>query len=123
MDNQKALILFGHGSRDPEWAATLERIGRSVVRQAPQTRLATAYLEFTAPSLPQAAARLIGEGCRRIAVVPVFLARGGHLKHDLPMLMAELRQAHAQVDFELSPPLGEVDSVIEAMAAHVLTLR
>ena len=122
MEN-KALILFGHGSRDPEWAATLDRICHSVKERSPETRVETAYLEFTAPSLPESVARLAGEAYRRIVVVPVFLARGGHLKHDLPMLMAELRQAHAQVDFELSPPLGEVDSVIEAMAAHVLTLR
>ena len=123
MMEKKALILFAHGSRDPEWSVTLDRICRSIRESSPETRVEPAFLEFTAPSLPESVGRLIGEGYGRIVVVPVFLARGGHLKQDLPILMDELRQRYPGAVFELTAAIGEAESVIQAVAAHVLTLR
>ena len=123
MMEKKALILFAHGSRDPEWSATLERICRTIRGNSPETRVEPAFLEFTAPSLSESAERLITEGFNRIVVVPVFLARGGHLKQDLPVLMDELRQRHSGTVFELTAAIGEAESVIQAVATHVLSLR
>ena len=120
---KKAFILFAHGSRDPEWSTTFERIYRAIGAASPETRAELAYLEFTKPSLQEATARLVGDGYARIVVVPVFLARGGHLKQDLPLLMDELRQSHPQATFELAGAIGEEESVIQAIAAHVLTLK
>lgn len=121
MEN-KALVLFAHGSRDPEWATTLERICRSVRALAPEARVEPAFLEFGTPSLDDCAVGLIQTGYRKIIVVPVFLARGGHLKQDLPQLMDSLRQRYPDVVFELSAAIGEVDSVVNAMAMHIATL-
>ena len=118
----KALILFAHGSRDPEWAMTLQRICQSVRKFAPDTRVEPAFLEFGTPSLPDCAASLIASGFQRIVVVPVFLARGGHLKQDLPLLMESLRQRYPDTLFELSAAIGEVDSVVNAMAEHIAAL-
>ena len=117
-----ALILFAHGARFPEWADTLHRLCAAVRTRLPAGRVAPAFLEFMAPSLPDCVGTLVAEGFRRIVVVPMFLAQGGHLKEDLPKLLDELRLAHPQVTFELTGPIGEAEAVIQAMAAHVSTL-
>jgi sirohydrochlorin cobaltochelatase len=49
-------------------------------------------------------------------VLPMFLGAGGHVRKDLPLLMDELRAAHPQVVFNLHAAVGEIDSVVDAMA-------
>jgi sirohydrochlorin cobaltochelatase len=64
----------------------------------------------------------VPEGFDRIVIVPMFIAQGGHLKNDLPLILNELRQNNPDVLFELAGPVGEAESIVQAMAAHVLTL-
>lgn len=117
-----ALILFAHGSRDPEWAAPLRRVCALVRAQAPTLRVELAFLELMAPSLPETAAGLVDEGFARIVVLPMFIAQGGHLKHDLPQIIDELRAAYPQVHFEQAAALGDADAIVHAIVAHVLAL-
>jgi len=117
-----ALILFAHGSRDPEWASPLQRVCASVRAQAPALRVELAFLEFIAPSLHESALSLVAEGVDRIVVLPMFIAQGGHLKRDLPLLLDELRAQHPQTSFEQAAALGDADSIVQAIAAYVLAL-
>lgn len=120
--NAPALILFAHGARDPEWASPMRRVRAAVQAQSPGLRVELAFLEFIAPTLRDCAESLLAEGCGRIVVLPMFIAQGGHLKNDVPLLLEELRQLHPQARFELAGAVGEADSVVQAMAAHVLAL-
>ena len=117
-----ALILFAHGSRDPEWSAPLQRVCSLVRAQAPTLRVELAFLELTQPSLPEVAAKLVGDGFARVVVLPMFIAQGGHLKHDLPQIIEQLRALYPQTRFEQATALGDADSIVQAMVAHVLTL-
>jgi sirohydrochlorin cobaltochelatase len=119
---QTALILFAHGARFPEWASTLNRVCDAVRTQMSGSRVEPAFLEFMAPTLKECATKLVAEGFQRLVVVPMFLAQGGHLKEDLPKLLDELRHEYPRITFELSGPIGEAESVVQAMAQHVLTL-
>ena len=82
----------------------------------PSCLLRLAYLEFMAPSLAQAAAALAAEGCQQIAVLPLFLGTGGHLRKDLPLLMDGLRASHPMLQFQLHAAVGEMPSVTTAIA-------
>jgi len=83
-----------------------------------------AFLELMAPDLGTAAAGLVDEGCDRVAIVPLFLGPGGHVRRDLPALVETLRTRYPGTSFELHPPVGEIDTVIDAMAAAAAkTLR
>ncbi|MBY0469050.1 MAG: CbiX/SirB N-terminal domain-containing protein, partial [Burkholderiaceae bacterium] len=61
-------------------------------------------------------------GCTQVAIVPLFLGTGGHVRKDLPLLIEALRSAHPQVTWTLQPSIGEAPGVIEAMAAAALRL-
>ena len=117
-----ALILFAHGARDPEWASPLRRIRTAMLARSPDLRVELAFLEFMTPSLRVCAAALLGEGFERIVIVPMFIAQGGHVKNDLPVIVDELRRTNPQLVFELGAPIGVVESIVQAMAAHALAL-
>ncbi|MBL8397703.1 MAG: CbiX/SirB N-terminal domain-containing protein [Candidatus Accumulibacter sp.] len=117
-----ALILFAHGARDPEWAAPIRRIRALLGQRDADLRVELAFFEFMSPTLADCVARLIADGSRRIVVLPLFIASGGHLKRDIPALLADLRQRHPQTEFELAAPVGEADAVIQAMAEHAYGL-
>lgn len=120
--SKTALILFAHGSRDPEWAAPMRRVSAAVRAQSPDLRVDLAFLEFIKPELRECAEALLAEGFERIVILPMFIAQGGHLKRDLPLLLDELRQNNPQVCFELASAVGEAESIVQAMATHVLAL-
>ena len=68
------------------------------------------------PSLDEAIADLVARGVGSIRIVPVFLGAGGHVKEDLPRLVAA---ANPPVKVTIDPPIGEQASVIEAIAAAI----
>lgn len=115
-----ALILFAHGARDPAWAEPLRRVQAAIRAGDPGVRVELAFLELMAPSLADCADGLAAEGYARIVVLPMFMAQGGHLKRDVPEIVAGLRARHSKVEFELAAAVGEEDSVIRAMAAAAL---
>ncbi|MDP1900438.1 MAG: CbiX/SirB N-terminal domain-containing protein [Rubrivivax sp.] len=113
---QDGLILFAHGARDPSWAAPFEAVAQRVRQARPGQAVRLAYLECMTPSLVEAGAALVAEGCAQVLVLPMFLGTGGHVRKDLPVLLAQLQQAHPAARFTLLGAIGEVDSVVAAMA-------
>ncbi len=114
------LILFAHGARDPRWAAPFEAVAAAVRNARPGLPVKLAFLEFMAPTLPEAGAELAGTGCTALTVLPMFLGAGGPVRKDLPLLLDEIRTAHPGVAVTLLPAVGEIDSVVAAMAQAAL---
>lgn len=114
------LLLFAHGARDPLWARPFEAVAQACRRQRGQAPVALAFLEFMSPTLLQAGAALASAGCTQVDVVPLFLGAGGHVRKDIPQLMAQLHAAHPAVCWRLHRAVGQAPAVIEAMAAVAL---
>ena len=115
-----ALILFAHGARDPEWARPMQRVREAILAAQPAVRVELAFLEFMSPTLSESIAGLLADGVNKIVVMPMFIARGGHLKRDLPEMLAALRVAHPDVEFIQGDAIGEHETVVQAMAAAAL---
>jgi len=111
------LLLFAHGARDPLWARPFEAVAERCRAHRP---VVLGFLEFMSPGLVEAGARLAAQGCTRVDVVPLFLGAGGHVRKDIPVLMARLQAEHPGVQWTLRPAVGEAQPVIEAMAAVAL---
>jgi len=110
------LLLFAHGARDAAWAAPFEAVLARVRAQRPDARVELAFLELMQPDLAAAAARLVEHGCTRVGVVPLFLGTGGHVRRDLPQLLAQLQSRHPGTHWTLCDPVGEHPDVIAAIA-------
>ncbi len=111
-----AIVLFSHGSRDPLWRGPVEAVASRIAAQQPQRPVMCAYLELCAPTLPEAAEQLIGQGATQVTVVPMFLGTGKHAREDLPVLVQELRAAHPQVQFHVQTAIGEDPRMTALMA-------
>ena len=116
---QRAIILFAHGARDPEWARPFRQLALALGERLPGERIVLAFLESMQPSLPDCASALHADGIRRLRVVPVFLGTGGHLKADLPALVAAIRKRHPDFEIAVDAPIGEQPEVIAAIARAV----
>lgn len=114
-----ALVLFAHGSRDPQWAAPFRSIRAKVAAQDPGLAVELAFLEMMEPDLLTAIGRLAAEGKSRITVAPLFMAQGAHLKRDLQRLLDEARERHPGVELVLLPAAGEAPPVLDAMTQWV----
>ena len=113
-------MLFAHGAREPAWATPFRRIQERLRGRSPDTIVELAFLELMPPSLPDVAAQLVARGIGHITVVPLFLAQGGHLKEDLPRLLADLRRAHPGLQIETSPAIGDSEALTDAIADWAL---
>ena len=114
------IVLFAHGARDSEWAGPLRAIAASIREASPGLRVELAFLEFMTPALADAVAAMNAEGCDRITLVPLFLAQGGHLKKDLPVLLADIRVRHPRVAIRVTPAIGDAPELVSAIAVWAL---
>lgn len=116
MSSRRGIVLFGHGSRDPQWRVPIEAVAARMRVTDPSVPVACAYLELTPPPLAEAAAALRAEGVDALEVVPMFLGIGRHAREDLPELARQLREEHPDCAVTLRPAVGEEPRVIELLA-------
>ena len=113
---KRGIILFAHGSRDAAWARPFERIAASLEKRSPDCAVKLAYLELMRPSLEEAVAALAKQKITAIRVVPLFLGQGGHVKEDLPRIVAAVSADYRGLALTLEPAIGEEPRLIEAIA-------
>ena len=109
MSEHTGIVLFAHGSRDPQWAAPLFAIEAQIKRGHPEQTVSIAFLEIGQPDLLAAITTMAESGVTRIAVLPVFLGVGKHLREDLPLLIKQAENTLTQFPLRLRllPALGE----------------
>jgi sirohydrochlorin cobaltochelatase len=118
--SDQAIILFAHGARDPEWAAPFGIIKQQLQAARPEVQVELAFQEFMTPSLEAAVAQAVARGARHIVLVPLFMAQGGHLKQDLPLLVGKIREQHPQVELQVLPAIGDAPEILQAITDWVL---
>jgi sirohydrochlorin cobaltochelatase len=116
----RAVILFGHGSRDASWRQPMDAVAALIRARAPEVPVRCAFLDLEPPDLATAAADLIGAGATRISIVPMFLGAGRHMREDLPRLVESLRQAHRSLELQVHAPVGENPRVLDLLASIAL---
>jgi sirohydrochlorin cobaltochelatase len=121
MTNQKALILFAHGARDPRWAQPFQKLQGIAQSSLPDAAVELAFLELMEPRLPAVVAQLVGRGCTEVSVVPVFLGQGGHVLRDLPPMIESLRTEYPNLSIHVSDAVGESPAVLDAIAAYCVS--
>lgn len=104
MSGEPAIILLAHGSSDPRWCETFEKLAGPTLESVPGSRIA--YMELAEPSIDTVVAEGIEAGNRAFTIVPLFLAAGRHLRKDVPGMITELEKNYG-VEISLAPPIGE----------------
>lgn len=110
------LILIAHGSRDPRWRASVDRMTAAVAGELGDGRVALAYMDLTPPTLMDVASEAARAGVRRVLVLPLFLADEGHVERDVEPLVEQVRNAWRTLEVELLPALGQQPEIRDALA-------
>ena len=121
----RPLILFAHGARDPEWARPVQAVAAKLRIENPDQPVLVAFLEFMTPTLPEAVSEFISSTTDPVAaidILPFFIAQGGHLRQEVPLMLEDIQRQHPGISLRLLPPLGELPSVQAAMAQAITGL-
>lgn len=131
-DNQDyAIVLAAHGSRNPASATQFEELVKVIKAMEPNRTITHGFLEFNTPTIDEAAREAIEAGAKEIVLVPGVLLAATHAKNDLPTELNTLRQEFPKVKFhygaamDLHPLLLEVcrERLVEAEAASQQSIR
>jgi precorrin-8X/cobalt-precorrin-8 methylmutase len=121
MDRQ-AVVVLGHGSRNPSALEVLEKVARLLALQT-GWEVAHASLDFNHPNLEEAVEELYAEGYRQITVAPYLLFAGNHVAQDIPKKLAELLWKREDLDISVAEPLGLDLRLVSVMEARVRAVQ
>jgi len=121
--SETAVLLCGHGSRDPEAIGEFEIAAAALRRRladlAPGGDFATGYLEFARPTIQEGLAALRTQGAGRILAIPGMLFAASHVKNDLPWEMNSFLAENPDVDVRLGRDLGIDPKLLQAAADRI----
>jgi sirohydrochlorin cobaltochelatase len=101
------LILVAHGSRNPRWRASIERLTDLLQVDLGADKVRLAYMELAPPTLVDVASDAARAGVKNIRVLPLFLAAEGHVDRNIGPMVDQLREKLEPVEVELLPPIGQ----------------
>jgi sirohydrochlorin cobaltochelatase len=114
-----AVLLCGHGSRDPEAISEFEAAAAALRPCLAQFDFSTGYLEFARPTIRDGLTLLAARGARRILAIPGMLFAASHVKNDLPWEMNSFIADHPEVDVRLARDLGIDPRLLRAAADRI----
>jgi sirohydrochlorin cobaltochelatase len=101
-----ALLVVGHGSRDPRGARDFHELVALVKENNPALMAEGGFIELSRPPISECVNRLAEGGARRIAAVPLMLLAAGHAKDDIPATLVREKTRHPDINFQYGRALG-----------------
>ncbi|MFI5792388.1 sirohydrochlorin chelatase [Streptomyces sp. NPDC051677] len=109
-----ALVVVAHGSRDPRALSTVRTLLDRVREQRPGLPVHLGHIELNEPLLTDTLADLDAHDTADAVLVPLLLARGYHVKRDIPEMAAK-----ARVRTRVAAPLGPHPLLVETLHARL----
>jgi sirohydrochlorin cobaltochelatase len=114
-----AVLICGHGSRDPEAIAEFELVAAALRPRLPQFDFATGYLEFARPTIRDGLETLAARGARQILAVPGMLFAASHVKNDLPWEMNTFLADNPGIEVRLARDLSIDPKLLRAASERI----
>lgn len=118
-----ALLVVGHGTRDPSGAAECAALADGVRAARPRLPVAVGNLELCGPTIPDAFATLVSSGATDVTALPLVLFSARHAKQDIPAALTAEQARHPGLRVRRARPLGVhprlVDVVDDRLRARI----
>jgi sirohydrochlorin cobaltochelatase len=114
-----ALLVVGHGTRDPRGAEEFHELVDALKRRQPGTAVEGGFIELSRPPISRCVNSLHEAGARQVAAVPLMLLAAGHAKDDIPATLVREGMAHPEMSFTYGRALGVRPELLELMDRRV----
>lgn len=114
-------ILIAQGSEDSRWAEWIESISRRVSVHLGGAPCAGAYLSDRSPTVAEVARLMVGAHAdlQKIFLVPVVFSGVGAAKNELDTAVSSLRERFPEIEWIVTPPIGESTLVQSAIISKI----
>ena len=113
-DNSEIIVAVWHGSKRPSWQAVIDDLMDYLKKASPRPVIGVA-VDGVRAGLTAA----YQQGGRRLTILPLFTAPGGHVTDDIDQTMSAFSAEYPQVTLRRVPTLLELpavrDAIIEAL--------
>jgi sirohydrochlorin cobaltochelatase len=114
-----ALLIIGHGSRDPRGAREFHDLVGLVRRRNPSLTVEGGFIELSRPPISECVDQLAYRGARNVAAVPLMLLAAGHAKDDIPATLVREKMGHPKMSFSYGRALGIRPELLELMDERI----
>ena len=114
-----ALLVVGHGSRDPRGAREFHELIALVRERNPALAVEGGFIELSRPPISECVTRLVEGGAHRIAAVPLMLLAAGHAKDDVPATLVRENMRHPGLEFHYGRALGIRPELLSLMDERI----
>ena len=119
--SRPALLIVGHGSRDPRGAREFHELADLVRRRNPSLMVEGGFIELSSPPISECVNSLAENGTRGVAAVPLMLLAAGHAKDDIPATLVREKIDHPEMSFVYGRALGIRPELLELMEERIST--
>jgi len=120
--SRPALLIVGHGSRDPRGAREFHDLADLVRRRNPSLMVEGGFIELSSPPISECVDSLAENGARSVAAVPLMLLAAGHAKDDIPATLVREKIDHPEISFSYGRALGIRPELLELMDQRISTV-
>ena len=119
----KALLLVAHGSRRKQSNEEVAILAEKLKSQcsAQYTIINAAFLELSAPLIPDGIKLCVDDGATSIVVLPYFLNSGRHVIEDIPSMINETRALYPDIEINVAPHIGASLLIMDLLIASANT--
>lgn len=114
-----AVMICGHGSRDPEAISEFELVAAGIKARLPAADVETGYLEFARPTIRDGLEALKARGARRVLAIPGMLFAASHIKNDLPWEINSFAAANPAIELRFGRELAIEPKLLHAAAERI----
>jgi sirohydrochlorin cobaltochelatase len=114
-----ALMIVGHGSRDPRGAREFHDLVDLVRRRNPSLTVEGGFIELSRQPISECVDRLAESGARNVAAVPLMLLAAGHAKDDIPATLVREKMGHPEMSFSYGRALGIRPELLELVDERI----
>jgi sirohydrochlorin cobaltochelatase len=100
------LVLAGHGSVRPAAGTAMRRLADLARTRGIAQAAGSGFLNFSRPTLCEAALACVRQGASTLIVQPYFLIAGHYVRNELPRLVEEAARMCPGAELRVAEPLG-----------------
>lgn len=115
-DSSIGVLIIGHGTRDKRGILDFFETVRQIRSQFPTIRTEAGYLELASPTIAEGVESLLEKGVSQIFAVPLLLFAAGHVRQDIPNILAGLSVEHGSTEICQLPHLGCAPAIVHLSA-------